>query len=105
MRSYYFVAAILGAVAPYAVYFGFLEYVPGSSGALSLAWGSPIAAATLADFTISCVVFWPFVFAESKRVGIRRPWFYVFTNVVIGLSFALPAFLYAREKSLELRQE
>ncbi|HEX4858005.1 MAG TPA: DUF2834 domain-containing protein [Usitatibacteraceae bacterium] len=97
MRRFYLFAAIAGALAPYAVYFGYLQAVPGSSGALSLAWGSPIAAATLADFTISCLVFWPFVFAESRALGIRHPWFFVVTNLVIGLSFALPAFLFVRE--------
>lgn len=100
MKNFYLAAAIAGGIAPYAAYFGFLAYVPGSSGALSLAWGTPIAAATLTDFTISCLVFWPFLFAESKRHGIRWPWFYVIANVLIGLSFALPAFLYSREKAL-----
>jgi hypothetical protein len=100
MRTFYLVAAIVGAIVPYAVYFGYLNWMPGSSGALSLAWGSPIAAATLADFTISCLVFWPFVFAEGRRLGIGHRWFFVLTNVVIGLSFALPAFLFVRERKL-----
>jgi hypothetical protein len=101
VKHVYLALAIVGAIAPYAVYFGFLASVPGSSGALSLAWGTPIAAATLTDFTISCLAFWPFVFVESKRHGIRWPWFYVVTNIVIGLSFALPAFLYSRENAVE----
>lgn len=100
MRNFYLLAAIVGAIVPYATYFGYLAYVPGSSGALSLAWGNPIAAATLADFTLSCLVFWPFVFGESRRLGIRRPLFFIAANVLIGLSFALPAFLYARERAL-----
>lgn len=100
MRTFYLAAAILGAVAPYAVYFGHLAYIPGSSGALSLAWGSPIAAATLTDFTLSCLVFWPFLIVESRRLRIGGAWFYLAGNVLIGLSFALPAFLYARERAL-----
>ncbi len=100
MKKFYLVAAIIGAIMPYATYFGYLAYVPGASGAVSLAFGSPIAAATLVDFTISCLVFWPFLFNESKRHHIRYPIFYVVTNVLIGLSFALPAFLYMREKKL-----
>ena len=100
MKRFYLIAAIVGAITPYAVYFGFLSYVPGASGALSLAWGSPIAAATLADFTISCVVFWQFLYAESKRLGIRYWWAFIPANLVIGLSFALPAFLYIREAKL-----
>ena len=102
MKHFYLVAAIIGAIAPYATYFGYLSYVPGSSGALSLAWGNPIAATTLVDFTISSLVFWPFLFAEAKRLGMRHAWFFVLTNVIIGLSFALPAFLYMRERKLTL---
>jgi hypothetical protein len=101
MRSFYFFAAIIGAIAPYATYFGYLAYVPGASGALSLAWGSPIAAATLVDFTISCLVFWPFMFAEAKRLGMWHVWLFIPANLIIGLSFALPAFLYVRQKRLD----
>ena len=100
MKRFYFLAAIIGAIAPYATYFGYLAYVPGSSSALSLVWGTPIAAATLADITISCLVFWPFVLVEAKKTGVRFPWFFVFANVLVGLSFALPAFLYMRERKL-----
>ena len=100
MKTFYLIAAIVGAIAPYATYFGYLTYVPGSSGALSLAWGNPIAAATLTDFTISCLVFWPFLFTESRRLAIRFWWLFIAANVVIGLSFALPAFLYVRERRL-----
>ena len=103
MKIFYLLAAAIGAVAPFATYFGYLAYVPGSSGALSLAWGNPIAAATLTDFTISCLVFWPFVFVESKKLGVRYWWLFVVTNIFVGLSFALPAFLYVRERRLTSR--
>ena len=101
MKHFYAAAAILGAIAPFAVYFGYLSAVPGSSGALSLAWGNPIAAATLTDFTLSCIVFWAFLFTESRRVGVKHAWFFFVTNIVIGLCFALPAFLFMRERALE----
>ena len=101
MKTFYLGAAIVGAIVPYASYFGYLAYVPGSSAALSLAWGNPIAAATLADFTISCLAFWPFMFAESRRLAIQYWWLFIVANILIGLSFALPAFLYVRERRLE----
>ena len=101
MKNFYLIAAIIGAIAPYATYFGYLATVPGASGALSLAWGSPIAAATLVDFTFSCLVFWPFLIAESSRLGTRHWWLFIVANILIGLSFALPAFLYVRERRLE----
>lgn len=101
MKKFYLLAAIIGAIGPYATYFGYLAYVPGASGALSIAWGSAISAATLVDFTISCLVFWPFVFAESRRLNIKWPLLFVVSNGVIGLSFALPLFLYCREVEIE----
>lgn len=103
MKTFYLLAAIVGAIVPYATYFGYLAYVPGSSGALSHAWGNPIAAATLADFTISCLVFWPFLVVESKRLGVGHWWLFIAANIVVGLSFALPAFLYVRERRLANR--
>jgi hypothetical protein len=99
LKTVYGIAAIIGAILPYATYFGYLQAVSSASGAMSLAWGSPIAAATLTDFSIACLVFWVFLFAESKRLNLKHTWFFVLTNLVIGLSFALPAFLYFREKS------
>lgn len=101
MKRFYLIAAIIGAIAPYATYFGYLAQVPGASGALSLAWGSAISAATLVDFTISCLVFWPFVFVESTRLNIKWPLLFVISNMLIGLSFALPLFLYCREIAIE----
>jgi hypothetical protein len=101
MKTIYLWAAIIGGIVPYATYFGYLATVPGASPLLTLAWGNPIAAATLADFTISCLVFWVFLFAETKRLEIRWPLFFVLGNCLVGLSFALPAFLYARERALE----
>jgi hypothetical protein len=101
VKRFYLIAAILGAIAPYATYFGYLAAYPGASGALSLAWGSAISAATLVDFSISCLVFWPFVFVESRRLNIKWPLFFVVSNLFVGLSFALPLFLYCRESALE----
>jgi Terpene cyclase DEP1 len=100
LRTIYLVLAITGGIAPYATYFGYLAYVPGASGALGLVWDSAISAATMVDFTISCIAFWPFLYAESKRLGIRHWWLFILANLIIGLSFALPAFLYVREGRL-----
>lgn len=103
LQRFYLIAAIVGAIAPYATYFGYLAYFPGTSGALGLVWGSAISSATLVDFTISCVVFWPFLIVEAKRLGIRHAWLLIPANLIIGLSFALPAFLYLRERTLMKR--
>ncbi len=105
MKRFYIAAAIIGTIAPYATCFGYLASVPASSDAMSLAWANPIAAATLVDFAISCLAFWPFLLVESRRPGMRHRWIFIPANVLIGLSFALPLFLYSRERHLEARAQ
>ena len=54
------------------------------------------AASTFAfDLLISCVVFWVFVYTSN----LRHRWAYVAMTLFVGLSFALPMFLYARART------
>ncbi len=53
-----------------------------------------------ADLLVSSFVFWILAFAESRRLGLARPWAYIVLNLLIGLSCALPLFLYFRERKL-----
>ena len=50
------------------------------------------------DVIVASVVFWGFLFSEGRRLRMKRPWIYVLFNLLVGVSFALPAFLYSREK-------
>ena len=52
------------------------------------------------DLLISCAVFWAFVFTAK---GIRHRWLYVALTLLVGLSFALPMFLIAREDAADAR--
>ncbi len=93
MRTFYLVAAIVGAVVPYIFFVDFLAdagldlttfvgglFVNGAAGGFT------------ADLLISSVVFWAYMF--TRRDG-PRPWLFVALNLLIGLSCALPAYLYA----------
>ena len=52
------------------------------------------AASTFAfDLLISCAVFWIVVY----RSRVAHRWLYVAMTLLVGLSFALPMFLFARE--------
>lgn len=52
------------------------------------------AASTFAfDLLVSCVVFWVFLY----RSRVAHKWAYVAMTLLVGLSFALPMFLFARE--------
>ncbi|MEQ8819689.1 MAG: DUF2834 domain-containing protein [Sumerlaeia bacterium] len=66
-----------------------------------LVWWNRLSAAFVADLLISILAFWPFVFTETRRVGgMPSPWVFVAVNCVVGLSCALPLFLYFREREL-----
>jgi len=46
-------------------------------------------------------VFWIYVFAEANKLQMKNSWIYLLASLLVGLSFALPLFLYFRELKLE----
>lgn len=50
------------------------------------------------DVIVSSFVLWLFVFSEGRRRGMRRLWVYVACNLTVGVSLALPLFLFFRER-------
>lgn len=100
-RTLYLVLAILGGVAPW-VFFARFFAVHGFGGAFVPAlFVNGAAGGITADLLISSVVFWIFLAVEGGRVGVGRRWLFVVINLAIGLSCALPLFLWARERALE----
>lgn len=61
-----------------------------------------IALAVFMDVTISSLVFWFWASGEAKQYDIRHWWWIIPANIFIGLCFALPLFLYWRERALEV---
>jgi len=101
MKKIYLVLAILGAVIPYVFFIGFFQehginfpeflkalFVNGAAGGFS------------ADLLFTSFVFWLFMFVETKKQG-PSPYLFIVLNLTIGLSCALPAYLYAKEKLRE----
>ena len=101
-KNIYFVLAIIGVLAPY--YF-FLQ-IPAESASNLPALIQPLFANNLMkgvamDFTVSVMVFWFFMFAEANKLQMKSPWLYLLATLLVGMSFALPLFLYFRERKLE----
>lgn len=99
MKKVYLLLAVIGAIVPYAFFIGFFQdnginipefvkalFVNGAAGGFS------------ADLLISSFIFWLFMFSEKKK-GAPTPYLFIILNLTIGLSCALPAYLYAREPS------
>jgi hypothetical protein len=53
------------------------------------------------DVIVTSLVLWVFVYAEGRRLGMKHLWVYVVANLAVGVSLALPLFLYVRVSKLE----
>ena len=100
MKNLYLVAAVAGTVVPYFFFvqhFGAEGYGLGAFFAASFA--TPAASGAWADLIISSVVFW--IFLVQSGVAGRNIVVFVLLNLLIGLSCALPAYLWWRASANE----
>ena len=56
------------------------------------------------DVLVSSVILIRFVHTEGQRLGVRRLWLPILGLLTVGVSCALPLFLYLREGALEGRE-
>ncbi len=102
LKRLYLVGAVLGFVLPYAF---FIPWLLDNGLNISLfvqnLFANQAAAMFTVDLLVSSFVLWIFIFSEGRKLGMRNLWVYVVCNLLVGLSFALPLFLYVREKQLE----
>jgi len=100
LEKTYLALAVLGAVLPWFFFVQFFV-VEGTLGSFVPAlFVNQAAGGITADLLVSCLVFWIFLFREARHAGVGRPWAYVAVNLLIGLSCALPLFLWARQRAL-----
>ncbi len=93
--------AALGFIVPvtlFGVYFADNGFDIGQM--LEDAVANTVALAVLCDITIAALVFWSWAAEEGPRLGIRRWWLIFPATLLIGLCFALPLFMYWRERAL-----
>ena len=95
MKKVYLVLAIIGAIVPY-VFFAmhFQSHGFGLPDFLAQIFANNAASGFTADLLISSAVLWCLM-AERKDAG--KPWMIVAVNLGIGLSCALPLYLYMRQ--------
>lgn len=99
MKKVYLGLAILGAVVPYLFFFEFI-----SVSGLNLtqfvvsAFVNGAAGGFTADLLISSFVFWLFMYQQHRDEDGPGLLLFILLNLLIGLSCALPAYLYAAEK-------
>ena len=101
MHWLYLVAAIAGAALPLSQLVPFLAtYGLDMRLFVQQLFQNHISAFFGLDVIVSSFVLWLFVFTEGPRRGMRNLWVYVVCNLAVGVSLALPLFLFFRERRL-----
>src|SRR5882672_3839591 len=99
MKWLYLIAAILGAFLPLSQ---FAPFVAAHGFDMHLFFGllfqKHISAFFGMDVIVTSLVLWLFVFSEWRRRGMKALWVYVVCNLIVGVSLALPLFLFFRER-------
>ena len=98
-KNIFLALTVIGFIAPY--YF-FLQVHEFDLTALFQQFAaSKILSGTAMDLLVSVIVFWFFIFSEAKKLDMKNAWIYLLATLLVGLSFALPLFLFFRERKLE----
>jgi lysylphosphatidylglycerol synthetase-like protein (DUF2156 family) len=99
MQWVYLILAILGTVLPLSQFAPFLV-----ANGLNLRlffeqlFQNHISSFFAMDVIVSSLALWVFVFSEGRRRQMKNLWIYVVCNLLVGVSLALPLFLYFRER-------
>lgn len=98
MTKVYLLFSVLGAIVPGMFFARFLldQGLELTEFVRQLFANSPAGGFT-SDLIITSAVFWIWSFGEARRQDMKHWWAYVVLNLCVGLSCALPLFLYFRE--------
>lgn len=99
MKNIYLFLAVLGGVIPYIFFFQYFQ-VEGLNLPLFFEslFVNDATTGFSVDLLITSIVFWLFMFVESKQLNAPKPYLFIVLNLTIGLSCALPAYLYAKAR-------
>ncbi len=106
MQWLYLIAAILGTVLPLSQFIPFL-IAHGLDIPLFIEqlFQNHVSGFFGMDVIVSSLVLWLFVFSEGRRRGMNNLWLYVVCNLAVGVSLALPLFLFFRERKINAGSE
>ncbi|MAF57422.1 DUF2834 domain-containing protein [Ponticaulis sp.] len=98
MRLIYLALAIIGTLVPW---FLFADWFAGfglaPQGFIAAAFANSVASAFTADVMISSLAFLLWSFLDARQMGVRHWWVVLPANFLVGLSLALPLYLWLRE--------
>jgi hypothetical protein len=102
MKNTYLWMSVVGTVVPLVLFAEhFASAGPGWGDLVHAMFANAAASGIAADVVISSLVFWVMVRLQGPQGP--SPWPFLFLNCVVGLSCAMPAYLYACARRDELR--
>ena len=106
MKWLYLILCVLGTLLPWSQ-FGpwFLEHGLSLPFFIEEAFSTKISAAAWFDLIVSAAVVLIFVGVEGRRQGMKFLWAPFVAVVIVGVSLALPLFLFLRELEIEQRSQ
>jgi hypothetical protein len=98
IKKIYLILAFGGAIVPYIFFVQhFADAGLHLGGFMAAVFANPAAGGFTADLLISSLVFWIAMYHRQSLGKGPKPLFFIILNITIGLSCALPAYLYASE--------
>ena len=102
MQYLYLTAAALGTVLPL---FFFIPFLWSNGFDIPLffrqLFQNQVSSFFGMDVLVSSLALWLFVFSEGRRRGMKNLWAYILCNLLVGVSLALPLFLFVRERKIK----
>ena len=97
LKTGYLLMAVIGAAIPILFFANFIaEQGIQPMSFISALFVNGAAGGFTSDLLISSFVFWIYMF--SNKASGPKPWAFIALNLCIGLSCALPAYLWAARK-------
>jgi magnesium-transporting ATPase (P-type) len=102
LQGTYLILCILGTALPYSQFIPFLlEHGLNLERFFEQLFTNRISAFFGMDVVTSSLVLWTFVWVEGSRLKMKNLWLYIASNLIVGVSLALPLFLLMRQRKLE----
>ncbi|OKH37045.1 hypothetical protein NIES2119_14590 [[Phormidium ambiguum] IAM M-71] len=95
----YLTLCILGTILPYSQFIPFLmEHGFDFQLFYEELFINRISSFFAMDLIVTSVILWIFIFVEGRRLEMKNLWIYIVSNLLVGVSLALPLFLLMRER-------
>jgi hypothetical protein len=104
-KNLYLALSITGLVVPYAQFVPWLIEHQSLRGFLPAMFANRIIAFFVFDVLVSAAVLVVFMAIERRRMPVRARWAPIVALLTVGVSLALPLFLYLRELEIERSQK